>query len=94
MGWPMKARRSLFPDWPWLCDESSPHITALHIPVQILAGKFKMEFLLTVSLSKAFPVRQARRGRRAPTKRFLPVAQRRGQVMLMVFQSLSFFVTF
>ena len=25
---------------------------------------------------------------------FLPVAQRRGQVMLMVFQSLSFFVTF
>ena len=25
---------------------------------------------------------------------FLPVAQRRGQVMLMVFQTLSFFVTF
>ena len=24
--WPLKARRSLFPDWPWLCDESS-HVT-------------------------------------------------------------------
>ena len=24
MGWPLKARRGLFPDWPWLCDESSP----------------------------------------------------------------------
>ena len=45
MGWPLEARRSLFPDWPWLCDESSPHRRALHIPVQILAGKFKMEFL-------------------------------------------------
>ena len=21
---PLEARRSLFPDWPWLCDESSP----------------------------------------------------------------------
>ena len=56
MGWPLEARRSLFPDWPWLYDESSPHEMALHIPVQILAGKFKMEFLLTVSLTKAFPV--------------------------------------
>ena len=24
MGWPLEARRSLFPDWLWLCDESSP----------------------------------------------------------------------
>ena len=23
-GWPLEARRSLFPDWPWLSDESSP----------------------------------------------------------------------
>ena len=51
MGWPLKARRSLFPDWLWLCDESSPHRRALHIPVQILAGKFKMEFLPTVRLT-------------------------------------------
>ena len=58
MGWPLEARRSLFPDWPWLCDESSPHRRALHIPVQILAGKFKMEFLPTTSLTKAFPVAQ------------------------------------
>ena len=58
MGWPLEARRSLFPDWLWLCDESSPHRRALHIPVQILAGKFKMEFLPTVSLTKAFPVAQ------------------------------------
>ena len=56
MGWPLEARRSLFPDWPLLCDESSPHIMALHIPVQILAGKFKMEFLPTISLTKTFPV--------------------------------------
>ena len=60
MGWPLEARRSLFPDWPWLCDESSPHRRALHIPVQILAGKFKMEFLPTISLTKAFPVAQIR----------------------------------
>ena len=58
MGWPLEARRSLFPDWPWLCDESSPHRRALHIPVQILAPKFKMEFLPTTSLTKAFPVAQ------------------------------------
>ena len=58
MGWPLGARRSLFPDWPWLCDESSPHKRALCIPVQILAGKFKMKFLPTTSLSKAFPVAQ------------------------------------
>ena len=58
MGWPLEARRSLFPDWLWLCDESSPHRRALHIPVQILAGKFKMEFLPTFSLTKAFPVAQ------------------------------------
>ena len=51
---------SLFPDWPWLCDESSPHRGALHIPVQILAEKFKMEFLPTISLTKAFPVAQIR----------------------------------
>ena len=25
--WPLEARRSLFPDWPWLCDESSPVTT-------------------------------------------------------------------
>merc|ERR1712020_531963 len=55
---PLEARRSLFPDWPWLCDESSPHRRALHIPVQILAGKFKMEVLPTTSLTKAFPVAQ------------------------------------
>ena len=48
---PLEARRSLFPDWLWLCDESSPHRRALHIPVQILAGKFKMEFLPTVILN-------------------------------------------
>ena len=58
MGWPLEARRSLFPDWPWLCDESSPHRWALHISVQILAGKFKMEFLATVGLTKAYPVAQ------------------------------------
>ena len=58
MGWPLEARRSVFPDWPWLCDESSPHRRALHIPVQILAEKFKMEFLPTISLLKAFPVPQ------------------------------------
>ena len=55
---PLEARRSLFPDWPWLCDESSPHISALHILAQILAGKFKMKFLPTNSLTKAFPVAQ------------------------------------
>ena len=54
-GRPLEAKRSLFPDWLWLCDESSPHGWALHIPVQILAEKFKMEFLLTVSLTKAIP---------------------------------------
>ena len=58
MGWPLKARRSLFPDWLWLCDESSSHRRALHIPVQILAGKFKMEVLPTISLTKVFPVAQ------------------------------------
>ena len=58
MGWPLKARRSLFPDWLWLCDESSSHRRALHIPVQILAGKFKMEFLPTISLTKAIAVAQ------------------------------------
>ena len=51
MGWPLEARRSLFPDWLWLCDESSPHSKAEHIPVQISAGKFKMEFLPTVILN-------------------------------------------
>ena len=59
-GWPLKARRSLFPDWPWLCDESSPQRRAMHISVQILAGKFKMEFLPNISLTKAFPVAQIR----------------------------------
>ena len=58
MGWPLEARRSLFPDWLWLCDESSPHRRALHIPVQILAGKFKMEVLPTISLTKVFPAAQ------------------------------------
>ena len=58
MGWPLEARRSLFPDWLWLCDESSLHRRALQIPVQILAGKFKMEFLPTISPTKAFPVAQ------------------------------------
>ena len=33
---------------------------ALQIPVQILAGKFQMEFLPTISLTKAFPVAQIR----------------------------------
>ena len=61
MGWPLEARRSLFPDWLWLCDESSQHGMALHILVQILAGKFNMEFLRPlVSLSKAFPVAKIR----------------------------------
>ena len=32
----LEARRSFFPDWLWLHDESSPHRRALHIPVQIL----------------------------------------------------------
>ena len=36
----------------------SPHIRALQIPVLILAGKFKLEFLPTVSHSKTFPVRE------------------------------------
>ena len=60
--WPLEARMSLFPDWLWLSDESSPHRRALHIPVQILAGKFKMEFLPTIKscLTKAFPVAQIR----------------------------------
>ena len=53
---PLEARRSLFPDWPWLCDESSPHRRALHFSVQILAGKFKMEFLPTISFTKAWLV--------------------------------------
>ena len=48
MAWPLEARRSLYPDWAWLCDESSPHIMALHIPVQILVGKLQMEFLQLV----------------------------------------------
>ena len=48
-----QSSRSLFPDWPWLCDESSPHRRALHIPVQILMGKFKMEFLPTVQYHKS-----------------------------------------
>ena len=38
---PLEARRSLFPDWLGLCDESSPHTRALHISVQILAGNSK-----------------------------------------------------
>ena len=58
MGWPLEARRSLFPDWPWLCDESSSYKRALHIPVQILAGKFIMEVLPTISLTQVFPVAQ------------------------------------
>ena len=45
MGWPLKARRSLFPDWLWLCDESSPHRRALHIPNQILAEAAGNDFL-------------------------------------------------
>ena len=35
-----------------------PHKRAQHIPVLILAGKFKMEFLPTVSHWKGFPVAQ------------------------------------
>ena len=58
MEWPLEVRRSLFPDWLRPCDESSPHRKTMHIPVQILAGKFKMEFLPTISLTKAFPVAQ------------------------------------
>ena len=56
--WPLEARRSLFTDWLWLCDESSPQRRVLHIPVQILAGKFKIESLPTISLTKAFLVAQ------------------------------------
>ena len=48
MGWPLEARRSLFPDWPLLCDESSSYSGALHIPVQILAGKFQMERVILI----------------------------------------------
>ena len=55
MGWALKARGSLFPDWPWLFDESSQHRRALHILVQILAGKFKIEFLQTVKSLKSIP---------------------------------------
>ena len=58
MGWPLEARRSLFPDWLWLCTVMSHHCTyrrALQIPVQILAGKFKMEFLPTVSCINLVP---------------------------------------
>ena len=62
MGWPLKARRSLFPDWLRLCTvmshHLSPHRRALHTPVLILAGKFKIEFLLTVGHWKGFPVAQ------------------------------------
>ena len=36
----------------------SPHKKTLHIPVLILAGKFNMEFLPTISPTKAFPVAQ------------------------------------
>ena len=36
MGWPLEASRSLFPDWPWLCDESSPHKRALHHPTLLV----------------------------------------------------------
>ena len=49
--WPLEARRNLFPDWLWLCDESSPHRRALDIHVQILVGKYKLEFLPTVILN-------------------------------------------
>ena len=56
----MEARRSLFLDWLWLCDESSLVRRALHIPVQILAGKFKMELLPTISLTKVFPIAQGK----------------------------------
>ena len=50
-GWPLEARRSPFPDWPWLVTSYhlSPHRRALHIPVLILAGKFKIKFLSTVT---------------------------------------------
>ena len=54
----MASRGQEEPDWLCLCDESSPHRRALHISVQILAGKFKMELLPTISLIKAFPVAQ------------------------------------
>ena len=60
MGWPLEASRSLFPDWLWQCDEASAHKRPLHIRVQILTGKFKIEFLPTISLTKAFPVAQIR----------------------------------
>ena len=39
---------------------ASPYRRALHIPVQILAGKFKIQFLPTISLTKAFPEAQIR----------------------------------
>ena len=40
MGWPLEARRSLFPDWPWLYDESSPNRRALHIRHGYRSKKF------------------------------------------------------
>ena len=56
MGWPLEARRSLFPDWLWLCDESSLHRRALHIPVQILAllETILSKFVLICATGNAF----------------------------------------
>ena len=57
-GMASEGQEEPFSDWLWLCDESSPNRGALHIPVQILAGKFKIESLPTISLTKAFLVAQ------------------------------------
>ena len=64
MVWPLEARRGLFPDWPWLCDESSPHKRVLHISVQTWAGKLKIEFLQDWELGSRSERRGARRARR------------------------------
>ena len=37
--WPLKARRSLFPDWFWMCDESSPDREGSAYSCQNFGGK-------------------------------------------------------
>ena len=55
MRWPLAARRSIFPDWLWLCDESSLHTRrALHIPAQILVGTILCEFGWICATGNAF----------------------------------------
>ena len=58
-GMASEGQEEPFSDWLWLCDESSPW-RALQISAQILAGKFKMEFLGTVVPTKEVPAAQIR----------------------------------